>query len=482
MRTLLLLFLSTGCLMAAPYYVSFEHGNDANNGTTKATAWKRVKGMANASGTANATTPAAGEHIFFRGGETWTNSYPFVFPASGSIAAKIHYEVDQTWTTNGGTNAIFDFQNIELGGYSTGAGFQITQKSNIALVNFTLQNYRGEINNTNAPGNNGGNASLFIGSGGPVYMTNCIIKNWDLPRNPAGSINGVGTPIEEDGSGGLYGNGNLDLVYLDNCEFTQQGVVMRCGFAIAECGTWMTNCYLHHLAGGANGGGLAMRCVFNDIVLATDPQKHTDAYIAQYSGAYLEGCLVYNVSSGVCFWFGGNGGVASSTVVNCIFSNITPAAIQFSTYAGAAQGGVVINNVFATGSSVDVSSHGGVLDSLRMQNNMFLSASPLSGAGLVTTIVASHNLTNTIAVAASDWGATAGNKFKPTLPAAAPINTGTNAAAYMLFGSKDFEQVFRPQQVIFDIGAHESVTITQMVMHVSRTGHVGQLNFYRQAP
>lgn len=55
---------------ATIYYVA-ANGLDTNNGTSKTTAWLHAPGMSTCTNVCASTTPAAGDSIIFRGGDTW---------------------------------------------------------------------------------------------------------------------------------------------------------------------------------------------------------------------------------------------------------------------------------------------------------------------------------------------------------------------------------------------------------------------------
>src|SRR5690242_10721582 len=67
-----------GALDAATYYVDFVSGADTNNGTSKATPWKHVKGMLGCANICNSSTPVGGDTVIFRGGVTWTSSFQWL--------------------------------------------------------------------------------------------------------------------------------------------------------------------------------------------------------------------------------------------------------------------------------------------------------------------------------------------------------------------------------------------------------------------
>src|SRR5580704_6890233 len=102
----------TACLLVVPgfafgatHYVA-ANGSDANNGTSKSTPWLHAPGMANCASSCASYTPAAGDSIIFRGGDTWhfgnSAAAPYVgsgwgWSWSGSNGNPIYIGVDQTW-------------------------------------------------------------------------------------------------------------------------------------------------------------------------------------------------------------------------------------------------------------------------------------------------------------------------------------------------------------------------------------------------
>ena len=91
--------------MGGTHYVA-ANGSDSNNGTSKTTPWLHAPGMPSCTGTCKAYTPAAGDQIIFRGGDTWHFGNSSLTPStggtwtwtwSGSSASFIYIGVDQTW-------------------------------------------------------------------------------------------------------------------------------------------------------------------------------------------------------------------------------------------------------------------------------------------------------------------------------------------------------------------------------------------------
>lgn len=124
-------------LVAATYYVDFVGGSDANAGTSKAAPWKRVKGMANCIGVCNTTTLRAGDLVIFKGGTTWTGSYPWTF-SGGAANNHVSYTTDRTWFTGTGfTQPIFDDGAAHPGavGMANAAGTGYITLNDLKFVN-----------------------------------------------------------------------------------------------------------------------------------------------------------------------------------------------------------------------------------------------------------------------------------------------------------------------------------------------------------
>lgn len=103
--------------LATTYYVDFVSGSDSNNGTSKSTPWKRVSGMSGCTSICNSTSLVNGDIVIFKGGVTWTSSYPWTFQSGTS--SPITYTVDQSWFTGTSwTQPTFD----DLGAHSGGVG------------------------------------------------------------------------------------------------------------------------------------------------------------------------------------------------------------------------------------------------------------------------------------------------------------------------------------------------------------------------
>lgn len=110
-----LCIFSMSTAWCATYYVDFVGGADTNNGTSKSTPFKHIKGMTGCTNTCNSTTLTDGDIVFFKGGVTWTDSWPWTLV--GGTSTGIIYTTDKTWYTGGSfTQPTFDDHGANPGG------------------------------------------------------------------------------------------------------------------------------------------------------------------------------------------------------------------------------------------------------------------------------------------------------------------------------------------------------------------------------
>ena len=98
---------------AATYYIDYDGGNDANNGTSKLTPWKRAPGMYGATGNSAArrSSSTSGDSIIFKGGVRWPKE---VFSFDWYFGNSTYFGVDATWYTGASwTRPIFDSEGYE---------------------------------------------------------------------------------------------------------------------------------------------------------------------------------------------------------------------------------------------------------------------------------------------------------------------------------------------------------------------------------
>lgn len=173
---------------ATTYYIDFVGGNDANNGTSKATPWKRQPYMNGFSGAPYIHTQ--GDRFIFKGGVTWPSSCFVMAIHGGGNSATIldYYGSDQTWFSGGAwTRPLFDFQHTVYGNNLSGAaiicdgnwfsgglmfdGLELAHQRSRAAANFC-------------------SASLFLWGVDNIIVTNCFIHDWDMDTYPVAQESG----------------------------------------------------------------------------------------------------------------------------------------------------------------------------------------------------------------------------------------------------------------------------------------------------
>lgn len=126
-RIILTLLVLCQTVLATTYYVDWENGSDTNNGTTTATPFKRVPGMATATGTAKATVLAPGDVVAFKGGVT------HFIDATIICRTGVTYD-GEVWGTG---RAIIDRNN------TPGTGISVGTASNVTIKRLQIQNIGG---------------------------------------------------------------------------------------------------------------------------------------------------------------------------------------------------------------------------------------------------------------------------------------------------------------------------------------------------
>jgi len=166
------------------YYIDFANGNDANNGTSKATPWQHAPGMQGCTGTCASTTPQAGDNIILKGGVTWPNSvFCWVPPSPGNSSNQIYIGVDQTWYDSGVCGSSFCRPILDAGGVLISGGDIYNRNKNLMLnlgnANYlTLDNleFKGFYWDNTYTGD-GKNIMIVMGGAGQ-HIRNCYFHGW----------------------------------------------------------------------------------------------------------------------------------------------------------------------------------------------------------------------------------------------------------------------------------------------------------------
>ena len=223
------LVLCASAAQAATYYIDYSVGSDVNNGTSKAAPWKRHPYM---KGFAGSYAHTAGDRFIFKGGVTWpVTVFQFHIIAGGSSDSnRDYYGVDKTWFQGTAwTRPLFDFQNTLIAtGWSQASGVNIDNSSYITIDNLEMANHRAPLS-INGVSSWGTCTLLIYNASNYITISNCLIRDWDLPTP---------VPNGSDGGGGIYylGTGGSIGIVVANCILHQAGTPLKCGRALSFYG------------------------------------------------------------------------------------------------------------------------------------------------------------------------------------------------------------------------------------------------------
>lgn len=176
------------------YYVS-PSGNDANNGTSAASAWQTIAKV-------NSATLSAGTQVLFEGGQTFTGN--LVVSASGTSGSLIEY--GSYGTGKASINA------------GAGTGIYIHNQGCIRISNLIVY---GGWNSGTQTGNNGTGIWFFVDQGSTVQLGDCHVANCDVSGFQTAGIEFQSTPSDGSQSGykqltadsnAVHGNGIYGIV------------------------------------------------------------------------------------------------------------------------------------------------------------------------------------------------------------------------------------------------------------------------------
>ena len=176
--TLLAAIFIANSAYATTYYVSYTHGADANNGTTKATPWQHAPGMNGCASNCN-ITPNPGDQIILEGCVTWPNAvFTWSPPGTGTSGSHIYYGVDKTWwdSTVSGCSSSWNRPVMRLQGKMVTDSLQrilITFNDYVDVDNFEW------INILDADSNfSGENATVLFNPGNSTTIENMYVHHW----------------------------------------------------------------------------------------------------------------------------------------------------------------------------------------------------------------------------------------------------------------------------------------------------------------
>lgn len=208
---------------AATYYVDFDAGNDANNGTSTGTAWKHCPGDTNATATADSTTLSAGDTVKFKGGVvylgliagSWSGSAGLVITYDGNHAGDwgtgravldAEYALAYCWEADPGVS------------YITIQGFEMRNAGGWADDDPAVTNAAaGTV--TNSTPRAGGGVGFYDGGHSNLFLNNLYIHRIGGWRNTQGwedaTVDGGGIMLR-----------NIRSATVTNCEMTKMKIAV----------------------------------------------------------------------------------------------------------------------------------------------------------------------------------------------------------------------------------------------------------------
>lgn len=223
--TIIAMVFQCASCVATTFYVDFVSGSDASNGTSTASAWKRVPGDPLATGVSDSTSLAPGDTVVFKGGVQYLGNV--ALPFSGAAESVITY--DGSGTSWGTGKAISD-ANYQLNSYCFSAEAGI---SHVTLKGFHLRNAGGWADDdadviaaaagtvTNSTARAGNGLMFYAGGHTNIRIADLYIERMGGWRNTqgwtAGTISGSGIALKD-----------CNGVVVTNCEITkaQAGIVI----------------------------------------------------------------------------------------------------------------------------------------------------------------------------------------------------------------------------------------------------------------
>ncbi len=271
------IFASGTQAIAIGYYVDYVGGADSNVGTNPATAWQHCPGDAVATGVAASTPLNPGDTVYFKGGVRYVFTAPYTGPCvtpgiqlywNGTSGAPITYASTNTW--GDGSRAIFT-DNYAANDYV--AFWNYYGASNLVFNNLEIGPMGGAAalpvdRGTSVPANPAW-GMYFDGSVDNVTIENCYFHSlgyW-FNQQPMSSDSIQGGCIS---SGGITCQADLNGLVVTNCEFTQMHTGVEILYGATSSNLAVAGCNFHDyivwsidLAGPITGGsGISLNNVF----------------------------------------------------------------------------------------------------------------------------------------------------------------------------------------------------------------------------
>ncbi len=486
----------SGCVASRTFYIDFSSGSDANNGTSKATPWKRQPYMPGWTGT---YTHAARDCFIFKGGVTWPNS---VFTgngldilAGGAAGNPDYYGVDQTWFSGaswvrpifsgratplssssqaiivieGGSNYII-FDNIEMTGVyvptaSQGAGgaeiiYVRGPTHDLTFQNLDVHGWYVQQTNTTPPATDQAYGGIMHNAGGiAVNVDNVLITFCKIHNTDGGLLNLAGTAIQYPK---VFGAGFWGIQKITHSELYD----MSAGFFVG--GEIMAYNNIHDLP------NLSNACP------GCSQGSQNTAGVWQWQGlstaitrpAFVHHNLIKNSQANTGLYaspsISGPPAVTMYVYDNVIMGSEFAHNFDASAMGALASGGNPFD-IYYYNNTTEITNFNCIYNANRAPDGPVRTATlknnhcVIDGAidlqlSATQTIVTSNNVTQNHTTATSQ-GYTASNKYAPTAPANSTVAAGVNnpTCPGCPDFNLDFNGVVRPASGPWDVGAYQFV-------------------------
>ena len=452
-----LMLLASG-VEAATYYIDYADGSDANNGTSKETPWKCAPGMNTFAGNYRHT---AGDRFIFKGGVTWPAScYQWKITTGGSNESnRDYYGVDVSWHAGARySRPLFDFEHtiIGPGAWTLGAGILVEGAGYITFDGLDVANHRASL------AQNGlqtwGTFSICFNNSGNNVVTNCVVRDWDIPVPVVAGTSGGGGVIRVN-------SGNFNVV--THCEFHQEGVSVKSGTAIWNIHQ-VDNSEIHHTPTAIMSAQIVRDNYIHHLPNPTDAAAHSNVMLCN-GGLLAYNNIIHDISpiAQVIFIAPGYYGAGRDLIYNNLIYNVSQPCIAIDTDGLNDQNSSsrIYNNTLVGpgGSGVCIRvgyRANGNLPLLDCRNNHLISNgrailynNPAGGGGVVSSLTLVAQLVQSVNEATAA-GYTAANRYAPVTAGSATVGAGLDLSDVFVSGTADILGRARPAGS-WDVGAYQ---------------------------
>lgn len=455
-------------LHAVTHYIAYDTGNNANDGLTKATAWKTW-------GNFNGIALTPGDRYIFKGGVTYPMQQmgTLVINSSGTAGNLVYFGVDPTWYVGASfTPPRFDAQNAEwTGGYDVGIqinGGNYIQIDDLDFLNACWQGVK-------PAGQDPGWICEISGCRGNVFSNNRFL-GWS--HGPSTTTPDNFACIRGSMSASPYDAGSV----ITNCVMDGYTVAnstdhQSSGIGISRFGGSVTNCLIRNLVNGyltgqPSGTPDIGHNEIGPIYNSYDVNAHDNGLFVLYGGTWnIHDNFIHDTHS-VCVYIGYSGDT-TRWWNNVIWNNTQSAMFSVDTQVSGGSAyfwNNTLADTYGNGFWGIGKTAGHFFNVLSVINNHLIGSGYLTnftGGATLNTFVYANSPRQTVGQA-NVQGYTVGNLWKPTSMNCVTIGAGQDGTAWnggVLLA--DVLGTVRPQAQGWDVGAYEYAN------NVSPPGSVG---------